>query len=112
MGDDELAEFRRKRLQQLQRQQMEEQAMDEELDRQKRLESQIQLILKQFLDPKARERLQTIKLTRPDFAKAVEHQLVILAQSGRLRERITDDQLKAILRQLVPEKKDFTIKRK
>jgi programmed cell death protein 5 len=112
MGDDELAEFRRKRLQQLQRQQMEEQAMDEELDRQKRLESQIQLILKQFLDPKARERLQTIKLTRPDFAKAVEHQLVILAQSGRLRERITDDQLKAILRQLVQEKKDFTIKRK
>lgn len=112
MGDDELAEFRRKRLEQLQRQQMEEKAMDEELDRQKRLESQIQLILKQVLEPKARERLQTIKLTRPDFAKAVEHQLVILAQSGRLRGRITDDQFKAILRQLVPEKKDFTIKRK
>jgi programmed cell death protein 5 len=112
MGDDELAELRRRRMTQLQREQMEDQAMEQELERQKRLESQIQIVLKQVLEPEARERLNTIKLTRPEFAKAIEQQLVILSQSGRIRQRLTDEQLKALLRQLVPSKKDFNIMRK
>lgn len=113
MGDDELSELRRKKLEQLRKQQMDQQAaMEEEIERQQRLESQIQLILKQVLEPEARERLNTIKLTKPEFARAVEQQLVMLAQSGRLRQRITDEQLKALLAQIVPEKKDFTIRRK
>ena len=113
MGDDELSELRRKKLEQLRKQQMDQQAaMEEEIERQQRLESQIQLILKQVLEPEARERLNTIRLTRPEFARAVEQQLVMLAQSGRLRQRITDEQLKALLAQIVPEKKEFTIRRK
>jgi programmed cell death protein 5 len=112
MGDDELAELRRRRLEQLQRQQAEQGAMEEELQRQKQLDAQIQLILKQVLEPQARERLNTIKLTRPEFARAIEQQLVVLAQSGRIRQRLTDEQLKALLRQITPEKRDFTIKRK
>lgn len=113
MGDDELSELRRKKLEQLRKQQMDQQAaMEEEIERQQRLESQIQLILKQVLEPEARERLNTIKLTKPEFARAVEQQLVMLAQSGRLRQRLTDEQLKALLAQIVPEKKDFTIRRK
>jgi programmed cell death protein 5 len=66
----------------------------------------------EILEPEARERLNTIKLTRPEFAKAVEQQLVMLAQSGRVRQRITDDQLKALLTQLTPSKKEFRITRK
>lgn len=112
MGDDELAELRRRRMKQLQREQIDDQAMEEELERQKRLESQIQIILKQVLEPEARERLNTIKLTRPEFAKAIEQQLVLLAQSGRIQKRLTDEQLKALLRQLIPSKKDINIKRK
>jgi programmed cell death protein 5 len=113
MGDDELSELRRKKLEQLRKQQMDQQAaMEEEIERQQRLESQIQLILKQVLEPEARERLNTIKLTKPEFARAVEQQLVMLAQSGRLRQRLTDEQLKALLAQIVPEKKDFIIRRK
>lgn len=112
MGDDELAELRRRRLEQLQRQQAEQGAMEEEIARQKQLEAQIQHILKQVLEPAARERLNTIKLTRPEFARAIEQQLVVLAQSGRIRERLTDEQLKALLQQIAPGKRDFTIKRK
>ena len=96
----------------LQRQQMDQAGMEEELQRQKQAEAQIHLVLMQILEPEARERLNTIKLTKPEFAKAVEQQLVMLSQSGRLRGRITDDQLKALLQQLVPEKKDYNITRR
>lgn len=111
MGDDELAEIKRRRLEQLQRQAMEQQAMEEELERRRRLESQIHLIMMQILEPEARERLNTIRLTRPEFARAIEEQLVILAQSGRLKQRITDAQLVSLLKQIQPKKKEFRIKR-
>jgi len=112
MVDDELAELRRRRLEQMQRQAMEQQAVEEELARQQQMDAQIRTVLMEILEPEARERLNTIKLTRPDFAKAVEQQLVMLAQSGRIRQRITDEQLKTILVQLTPSKKDFRIMRK
>jgi len=112
MVDDELAELRRRRLEQMQRQAMEQQAMEEELARQQQMESQIRTVLMEILEPEARERLNTIKLTRPDFARGVEQQLVMLAQSGRIRQRISDEQLKTILVRLTPSKKDFRITRK
>ncbi len=113
MVDDELAELRRRKMEQLQRQQaVDQQAMEDEARRQQQIESQIRVMLMEILEPDARERLNTIKLTRPEFAKAVEQQLVMLAQSGRIRQRISDEQLKALLSQLTPTKKDFRITRK
>ncbi|MDD1712517.1 MAG: DNA-binding protein [Methanoregulaceae archaeon] len=112
MGDDELAELRRKRMAQMQQQSIDQQVMQEDMERQKQADAQIQLILKQILEPDAKERLNTIKLTRPEFARGVEQQLVLLAQSGRLKQKITDAQLKELLKQLLPAKKEFNIKRK
>lgn len=97
---------------QMQQQSADQQQMQEEIERQKQAEAQIHMILMQILEPEARERLNTIKLTKPDFARAVEQQLVLLAQSGRLKEKITDDQLRALLQQLQPAKREFNIRRK
>ncbi|MFY9750496.1 MAG: DNA-binding protein [Methanoregula sp.] len=109
MGDDELSEIRKRRMAQLQQQAGQQQ---EELEQQQRLKQQMQMVLMQILEPDARERLNTIKLTKPDFAAAVEQQLVMLAQSGRLQQKITDAQLKELLRQLAPAKRDYSITRK
>jgi programmed cell death protein 5 len=112
MGDDELAEIRRKRMATMQQQAVDQQMMQEEMERQKQAESQLHMALLQILEPEARERLNAIRLTRPDFARAVEQQLVLLAQSGRLKQKITDEQLKGLLQQLQPAKKEFNIRRK
>jgi programmed cell death protein 5 len=112
MGDDELTEIRKKRMAQLQQQAADQQVMQDELERQQRAKAQIQMILMQIMEPEARERLNTIRLTKPEFAAAVEQQLVLLAQSGRLRQKINDAQLKELLRQLAPAKRDYSITRK
>ena len=112
MGDDELAEIRKRKMAQLQQQAVDQQGMQAELERQQQQKAQIQMILMQILEPEARERLNTIKLTKPEFAAAIEQQLILLAQSGRLRQKITDAQFKELLRQLAPAKRDYTITRK
>jgi programmed cell death protein 5 len=109
MGDDELSELRKRRMAQMQQQAGDQQ---EELERQQKQKSQIQMLLMQVLEPDARERLNTIKLTKPEFAASVEQQLVALAQSGRLKNKITDAQLKELLRQLAPARRDYTITRR
>jgi programmed cell death protein 5 len=112
MGDDELSELRKRRMAQLQQQAGDQQAMQAELERQERNKSQMQMVLMSILEPDARERLNTIKLTKPEFAGSVEQQLVQLAQSGRLKNKITDSQLKELLRQLAPAKRDYSITRR
>ncbi len=113
MGDDELNELRRRRMEDIQRQQQQQGGMDEEMARQRQQQdAQIHMVLMQILEPEARERLNTIKLTRPEFAKSVEQQLIILAQSGRLRGKISDEMFKSLLAQLTPQKKDYKITRK
>lgn len=113
MSDDELSDLRRRRMAELQQQAYNQQYAQEDLERQRQqMEAQIQAVLMQILEPEARERLNTIKLTKPEFARSVEQQLVALAQSGRIGQRITDEQLKGILRQLTPAKREFSIRRK
>ena len=112
MVDDELEEIRRRKMQELQKQQMQHQSAEEEMARQQQAEAQMHMMLMRILEPEARERLNTIKMTKPEVAGAVEQQLIMLAQSGRIRDRISDSQLKAILKQLVPERKEINITRK
>lgn len=112
--DDELEELRRRRLAELQRQQAQNsdvQAAYQQEQAKAEMEAQKQDILRQILTPEARERLTTLKMSRPALGEQLEMQLISLAQSGRLPAKIDDEKLKTLLMRMQPKKRKTSITR-
>ncbi|MEN6329231.1 MAG: DNA-binding protein [Methanobacteriaceae archaeon] len=112
----DIEEIRRRRMQQLQQQQAAQQISPQEIEAQERMhqemEAQKKQIMMQILTPEARSRLANIRLTRPDYVNQIELQLIQLAQAGRINSKITDEQLKELLRKLTGPKKEINITRR
>jgi programmed cell death protein 5 len=109
----DLDELRRKRMEELQKQaassenqQIHQQQMQQEMEMQKKQ------IMMQILTPEARSRLANIRLTKPEFVDQIELQLIQLAQSGRVQNKITEEQLKELLKRLSGQKREINITRK
>jgi programmed cell death protein 5 len=111
-SDEELEKLRKEKMEQLkERQQGEggEEAMEAQREQ---AEAQKKAILRQHLSDGARKRLNTVKMSKPQAGEKVEQQIVALAQSGRLQEKIDEEQMKELLRELTPDSKSFDIKRR
>lgn len=107
--EEDIEEIKRRKLLELQYKLQEEKAKQEQI---KRFEDQKRAALMEILTPEARSRLATVKMARPEFASQVELLLIQLAQRGQLKNKITDSQLKEVLRKLsLSSKKDFKIRR-
>ncbi|HEU97509.1 MAG TPA: DNA-binding protein [Fervidicoccus fontis] len=105
--DEELAEIQRRKLLELQRRM----SSEEERKRRAEIEAQKQEILRKILTPEARNRLNNVKLVRPEIAQLIEEQLILLAQSGRIAEPLTDEQLREILQDIYSRsRKEYNIK--
>ena len=100
-------EIKQKRAEEL-KQYYEEQ---KELMKQLEAERQINILLRKLLTPEARERLKNVRLVNQElYYKAIQN-IVAFAQAGRLKERMTADQMKKLLLTL-SERKSTRIIRK
>ncbi|EJN58204.1 DNA-binding TFAR19-related protein [Halogranum rubrum] len=111
--DERIEELRQKKMQELQDQAEQQQGGGEaeEAARQQQ-EAQKDALLRKFLTDGARQRLNAVQMSKPDFAEQVERQVVALAQSGRIQGQIDEDQMKSILQELKPDSKSFNIRRR
>ena len=89
-----------------------EQVMSKDSPKKKQqIEAQKQALLAKILAPEARQRLNNLKMVKPEFAEQIEMQLIQMAQTGKLPIPLSDAQLKAILIQLQSRKREPTIRR-
>lgn len=103
---DDVEEIKKRKLEEMRRQQEEEQNLVQQ-------EMQKQLVLKQILDVKARERLTRIKMANPQYAEQIEAVLFQLLQSGQIKTKLTEDQFKQLIHQVFgSRKKEFRIERR
>jgi programmed cell death protein 5 len=110
--DEELDKIRKKKLQDLQQQLSTEDTLEEQEQQKKEFEEQKKQILRSILTTKARERLGRIKIARPEMVESIENQLILLAQSGRLKNKINDEELRMLLSKMIPKKRDIKIRRR
>jgi len=110
--DEELEKLRKKKLQELQEQEEFQDSLEEQQLQKEEFEKQKKIILIRLLTPKARERLGNVKLARPQIGESIENQLIMIAQSGKLKNKINDQQLRELLKKMLPKKRDIKIKRR
>ncbi len=66
-------------------------------------------MLRLVFSSEARERVNNIRMVKPELAASVENQVFQLAASGRLRKQITDQELKEMLSSFQQPKREFRI---
>ena len=96
--------------QQIAQQQLAQQQMAQQ--RQAEMEAQLKEAMKQILTLEARGRLDNLRLTKPELVQNIEIQLLQSAQAGSLRGKVTDEQLKVLLKNLMGQKREIHITRR
>ncbi|AZH24475.1 DNA-binding protein [Haloplanus aerogenes] len=113
--DDRLEELRQEKMQELKEQAQQGGAGGERGEAQQaareQAEAQKQALLKQHLTDGARQRLNAVQMSKPEVAEQVEQQVVALARSGRIQDRIDEEQMRKLLKELTPDK-SFDIRRR
>ena len=94
--EEELENIRRRKLEQLQQQAVQQQIAGQQ---QKEYDNQKYQVMRQILSQEGRQRLENIRIVKPQFAEQIELQLIQLFQSGRLRGAtpLPDKEFKKIL---------------
>jgi len=111
-NDEELNDIRRRKLEEL-KQQATQQHIGEA--QQKEYEAKKYQLMRKILSPEGRQRLENIRMVKPELAEQIEIQLIQLFQAGKLRGAIPlqDKAFKKLLEQIssFDRKKEFNIKK-
>ena len=111
-NDEDLEELRQKKMEQLKEQQDGEGRGEAAEAQRQQAEAQKKAMLRKALTDGARQRLNSVKMSKPQFGEKVEQQVVALAQSGRLQGKIDEEKMKELLQEMKPESQSFDIKRR
>ncbi|KAG7291693.1 hypothetical protein NEMBOFW57_001712 [Staphylotrichum longicolle] len=115
MEDSELEQIRKARLEQLKAQGGGKAAsggsgsQEQAAQRQQQEAEARKSVLNQILEPEAADRLGRIRLVKEQRATDIENRLIMLAQSGQLRQKVTEDQLKELLNAMADNKEEEKI---
>ncbi|KAI6645687.1 Programmed cell death protein 5-like protein [Oopsacas minuta] len=101
--DSELEAIRAKRMSELQKERQ-----GQEGEEKARVEEMQNMLLSQILSQDARARLNSIAIVKPDKAKVVETQLLRMAQSGQIMDKLTEAQLIDLLERFNSQMKSDT----
>ncbi|MFB6193764.1 MAG: DNA-binding protein [Halobaculum sp.] len=110
--DERLQELREQRMEELREQQQGGGDEESQQAAREQAEAQQEALLKQYLTDGARQRLNAVEMSKPDFAKQVKQQVVGIARSGRLDGRIDEEQMKQLLKELKPDDSGFNVRRR
>ncbi|MEM2884844.1 MAG: DNA-binding protein [Thermoproteota archaeon] len=108
MEEDELEALRQRRI--AETQQAAAKSQEEERKR-REAEAAKKALSRVTFTPEARQRLANLKLVRPQLAEQLELSLIQLAQQGRVKVPITDEQLKVVLSRVQASKREMSIRR-
>jgi len=109
--EEELEAIRKKKLEQLKQQAIQQQLAEQQ---QKDFENKKYQLMRLILSQEGRQRLENIRMVKPQFAEQIEIQLIQLFQAGQLKGAtpLPDNTFKKLLTQISSrEKKEFKIKK-
>ncbi|KAI1019751.1 hypothetical protein LB504_009430 [Fusarium proliferatum] len=84
-------------------------SQEQQQQRQQQQNDARQHILNQILHPEAADRLGRIRLVKEERAADIENRLITLAQTGQLRQKVTEAQLKELLNAMSESKEEEKI---
>lgn len=97
---DDLEELKKKKMEQMSGGESAGGQMDAQEQQKEQMRKQLKQIASQIMTKEARSRLGNIRAADEDMAAKIELQLVQLHKAGQIRDKITDDQLKEILKKI------------
>jgi programmed cell death protein 5 len=65
--------------------------------------------LRVLLTPEARQRLNNLKMVKPELVASVEDYIIAMGSQGRINRALTDEEVKRILLQIQSNKREFKI---
>lgn len=76
--------------------------------KQEAMQEQRRLMLNQITTSEAREKIANIRLVKPERAEQVESYIISAAQAGQIGQKITEEQVKDLLRKVTQQTQNQT----